>query len=230
MNDDQRSTLVSNKLMILLRKNNPLAVAKIIKFGLAMDEFEVVNDEIDVVAILQSKDITGITDQKDEDQDQLGGFIMDVSGALHSYAHSKKDLDLLAKSNIKKSNIRHKPLTDLMIIAGSLIEEANKIDPVELADQGISAADMTAFTAHYAQLQATGLDNQGAIDDRSAHTKRLDELFEQSRDLRKNTLDRLAVQFQRKDPEFYKKYISASHIIYRQGTPTPEDPEVTPTV
>ena len=194
-----------------------------------MDEFEVVNDEIDVVAILQSKDITGLTDQKDEDGDQLTGFILDVSGALHSYAYSKKDLDLMAKANIKKSVVRRMPLTELMTTAGSVIEEATKIDPEELADEGISTAEMTAFTALYAQLQITGFSNQGAIGDRSASTKRIDELFRQARDLKKNTLDRLAVQFQRKDPEFYKKYITASNIVNRQGTPkTPEAPEVTP--
>ena len=53
------------------------------------------------------------------------------------------------------------------------------------------------------------------------------ELFSQAENIKKNTLDRLAPQFERKAPEFYNKYKTAAHVIYRRAakktdTTTPE--------
>jgi len=46
-------------------------------------------------------------------------------------------------------------------------------------------------------------------------------LFAEAADLKKNTLDRLACQYQRKAPEFYQKYKAAATVIYKRSVKAP---------
>jgi hypothetical protein len=57
-----------------------------------------------------------------------------------------------------------------------------------------------------------------AVIDRSGVTERLRKLFDEGNSLVRDTLDRLAVQFKRKDPEFYMKYKAARLVNYRRAT------------
>jgi len=46
-------------------------------------------------------------------------------------------------------------------------------------------------------------------------------LFAEAADLKKNTLDRLASQYQRKAPEFYQKYKVTATVIYKRSLKAP---------
>ena len=51
--------------------------------------------------------------------------------------------------------------------------------------------------------------------------QQLADLFAEAADLKKNTLDRLACQYQRKAPEFYQKYKAAATVIYKRSVKAP---------
>jgi len=143
--------------------------------------------------------------------------LVDVSGAIHSYAIFKNDKTLGAKVNYKEWTVNRMSLTDLLDACAIVLEEASKIAPQELALEGITAAEVAELTSDYTQLNAGKSNTRGAIIDRTTYTQQIADLFTQASDLKKNTLDRLATQFQRKSPEFYQKYKAASNVIFKRS-------------
>ena len=94
--------------------------------------------------------------------------------------------------------------------------EAGKIPAEALAEEGITAEEMTLLADAYNQFRDIVNSKREAVIERSGYTDRLAELFAEAASLKKNTLDRLATQFQRKAPEFYQKYKDAATVIHKR--------------
>jgi len=221
MNNYQSAKQTSNKLLVKESRNHEEEMALIPSFVTAINRLDAITIEIDAISIQQEKDITGITSDKNTVIDQLGDFMVDISGAVHSYAISINDKTLLAKVNYKESVIERMSQPDLLTAAGIIIDETNKIDPQVLINEGISNFELTEFKDIYAKFVDKRFDTREAIIDRTGYTQKLADLFNEASDLKKNTLDRLASQFKRKAPEFYQKYNAAAMVIYKQSHKTP---------
>lgn len=226
MNYSQNAKQASYKLIVKEAKNDPTVLTLVPSFAAGINRLEALTVEIDGIAIQQIKNITGVTGNKNELMDDLCGYVTDVSGAVHSYAVAKNDKVLAAKVNFKESAIAKLPQAELITVSGAVLEEAGKIPPMELAHEGISNNEMTEFMDAYARFKDASSDTREAIIDRSGYTQKLADLFAEASDLKKNTLDRLASQFQRKNLEFYQKYKAASIIIYKRSPKTPPATEV----
>ena len=217
MNSYQISRQASYKLIVTEAKNNPGSIALIPTFAKGITRLEEITTEIDSLSVQQSKNITGITDDKNTQLEDVMGFIIDVAGAVHSYAIGKGDKTLQAKVNFKVTRIDKMKQAEVIDAAGVVLEEAGKIPAEALADEGITAEEMTQFAAAYALLKGSVGSKREAVIDHTGYTDRLAELFTEAADLKKNTLDRLASQFMRKAPEFYNKYKAAATVIHRHG-------------
>lgn len=178
------------------------------------------------LGIQQSKNLTGITEGKNLHMGDLIQYSVSVAGAVYSFATIQNDPDTQAKVNYKLWQFNGMNQAALMHAAGVVLDEAKKIDPLELAKGGISAAEITAFEAAYMKYSDKRFNPREARIDRGEYTDQIAELFTEAYNLKKNTLDRLAVQFKQKSPEFYRKYITASMIIHHPGAPT--TPKETP--
>lgn len=174
--------------------------------------------EIDYLAVEQSKNLTGITDAKNDKLEELSDSVIDVAGALHSYATGKGDKALLAKVNYKSHKVGNMSQAELINAAGVVLEEVGKIPAGLLTEEGISAEEVIQFTEVYNEFKGSVGGKREAVIERSVHTYRIAELFTEAADLKKNTLDRLATQFIRKAPEFYNKYKAASTVIHKHST------------
>jgi len=156
----------------------------------------------------------------------LGDFVIDVAGAIHSYAIEKGDKTLQAKIDYKTYKVHGMKQAEIKTAAGIVLEEAAKLPATALTEEGITTEEMTEFAALYTELKDTTKGNREAVIERSSQTDRIAELFAQAASLKKNTLDRLATQFQLKAPEFYQKYKDASTIIHRRAPKSTLTPEV----
>ena len=230
MNDQQIAILVRNKLLVSVTNDYPELAAINSRFTRGMAHLDEINKETDGAGSQQEINITGVTTDKNDKMGELTHYTMEVSGILQAYAASINDPILLSKVLYKASMIDKMTQTQLIYVATVLIEEASKIAPEVLAEEGVSVAEMIEFKALHTEFNTVSSAPRKAIIVRKGSTKSLAELFAEARDLKKNTLDPLSVVFKRKAPLYYDAYKSASIIISRQGTPTPEDPEVTPTV
>lgn len=221
MNNFQTAKQTSFKLILLEAKNNQKTVSLIPSFETGIGRLETISNNIDLLSIQQAKNITGVAEDKNALLDDISAFIVDVAGAIHSFAIGKGDKTLQAKVNYKEPALTKMPQADILKAAAIVLEEADKLAPEDLANEGITAEEMTEFKATYAQASGATTNTREAIIDRSSITHQLANLFAEGSDLKKNVLDRLASQFQRKDPEFYKKYKAAATVIYKRSAKTP---------
>ena len=226
MNYYQTAKLTSYKLIAKEAMNYPTEVSLIPNFATGINRLATICTRIDVISTQQAKNITGVTNDKNTVMEEVINYLVDVSGAVHSYAISTGNQTLQAKVDYKESSISRMSQSDLTLTAAIVIEEAEKITPTVLANEGITTTELADFKAVYKVFKEVCSDPRGAIIDRSGYTQQLTNLFSEASDLKKNTLDRLASQFRRKAPEFYQKYKAASTTIYKQNSKTPTDPEV----
>lgn len=221
MNHYQFSKLSSYKLICKEAKAHPAVISLIPAYAKGITRLEGIIAKIDGLAVEQSKNLTGIAEDKNLLLNDLEGYIVDVAGALTAHAQVHGNKDLQAKVNFKPSVLDKMQHGELLNAAAVVLGEAARLTPAELAECGISAEDLTEFTTTLDKLKAVANDPRAAIIDRTGHTQRLADLFAEAQELKKFTLDRLATQFARKAPEFYQQYQAASMVIYRRKAKTP---------
>lgn len=90
---------------------------------------------------------------------------------------------------------------ELLTAAGIIQEEAGKISAEELANEGISAEEMAQFSEAYAKLNGYIYGNTRSNNRPLAcYTQKLADLFAEASAIKKNILDPLSRQYQRKSP------------------------------
>jgi len=215
MNSYQKAKLNSYRLIVIEKKNHPEIVATIPYFSQGVDRLSTLISEIELQSANQDKDLTGITEDKNELADQVVDYLIEVSGAVHSYAELNGNKALQSLVNYKPTKVVRLDQHDLITAADIILNEAQKIP--ELSNAGISPEELNEFSEVLTRLKDSTTNRREAGIEQSGSTKRIAELFSQGEDIKKNTLDRLAPQFQRKAPEFYNKYKTAANVIYRRG-------------
>lgn len=217
MNKYQTAKLDSLKLIVKESKNNPESIAKVPKFGIVINRVDQICNEVDTNQIEQEKDLTGITTDKDIALENLTDSTVEIAGAMFSLAHDMNDNALMARVNYKATRIESMTQSELIATAGIILEEALKVPAANLANEGISPEELSAYKNLIAKFSAVKSSKHEAVIDRSGTTEKISRLFKEANTLVKDKLDRLAVQFKRKDPDFYLKYKAARSVHYRSA-------------
>lgn len=215
MNKYQTARLDSLNLIVKESKNNPVSIALVPKFGSVINRMETICNELEGLQVQQVKDLTGITTDKVVALDNLSDSTVDIAGAVYSYAHDRHDNTLMMKVNYKSRAIGEMTQSEVVAVAGTVLEEALKVPAADLANEGISAEEMTDFQQLIPHFKSIKSSKHEAVIDRSGSTEKINELFKEAGSLLRDKLDRLAAQFKRKDPEFYLKYKAARVVQYR---------------
>ncbi len=214
MNKYQIAKLDSYKLVIQIARNDKPTTDSIPSFAKSIDRLVVIINLLDSIKVGQEEDITGIADDKDHVQEELCDYLLDIAGAIYSYAHAKKDLTLMPKIDIKPGTIEKFMQADIITACDSVKKEASKVPAADLAKEGVSGKDLETFSKLLDDYKKVKPTPREAILVRSTQTVNIKELFSEARDLIKCSLDRLAPQFKRKNPDYYLKYKAARNIIY----------------
>ncbi|MFN8254491.1 MAG: hypothetical protein U0W24_02300 [Bacteroidales bacterium] len=213
MNNYQKDRLSCLKLIIAEAKKNPLSTSLIPKFESAIAELETLTAGIDALQVNQEKDTTGITADTNQLIDQLIDYMIEISGALQSYAYDKNNNALKEQVNFTESALEHLGKQDIIAAGSLLIEETDKLTVEELTELGISTNDLNELKDLFKKVKQVNQAPQHAIIEKSGYTTKLGQLINEAWLLKKNVLDKLATQFKRKDPGFYYKYQSCSMVI-----------------
>lgn len=227
MNYYQKARLSSNKQIVIEAENHAAEVAVIPTFVRGIEQLKVTNSQLDELSAIQSEDLTGITEDKNEVQHEVIDYLLQFSGAIHSYAGQQGNKSLQSLVNFKIGKIELLDRHEIIDAAATVLREARKVPARALANEGITPDEITRFDNVLTQLKGYSNTRQTAGIDQQDVTRRIAKLFAQAADIKKNTLDRLVLQFQRKAPEFYNKYKTASNVTYRHAakktdTVTPE--------
>ncbi len=217
MNKYQRSRLESYNLIVFEAQNYAGSIAVIPKFAAAIAEIKEICIQIKNAQVQQEKDITGVTEDKHQILNNLIDMLMDLSGALQSYALERKNNTLYERVKFSESFIEKSAHSDISSISSLLVGEMDKLTQEELTAEGISSEDVAEIKKldldYKEMLQAP----RQAIIDRTGHTENMRNLLEKAAEIKNNVLDNLIIQFKRKDPEFYFKYNAAANVIIRHG-------------
>jgi hypothetical protein len=228
MNDYQEEKHTSNKLVVKVANENPEATKLIPDFEDGIKKLDVINKEVEKVRTLQEEDKSGVTDNKHYTLDNLRESTLDVGGAVHSYGSKKKDVPLMGKVNFKAGKLSGMVPGKIIAAANTTLEEAKKIPAEDLAKAGITAAELTEYEALVTYFKTVSAAPREAQVEVSAYTKRLAVLFAESRELFRDSLDKLARQFKKKAPSFYVLYRGARKTIHRSPNDTDDNGGSTP--
>jgi len=224
MNKYQTAKIDSLKLIVKESGNNPESIAKVPKFGIIVNRINEICNEIEPHRIEQEKNLTGITVDKDIIVGNLKDSTVEISGAIYSLANDRNDNALMARVNYKPTRIEKMSQAKLVAVASIVLEEALKISPADLANEGINAEELSAYRELIARFSVVKTSKKEAVIDRSGTTEKLNILFKEANSLVKDKLDRLAVQFKRKDAAFYLKYKAARTVHYRSAAKKESEP------
>ncbi len=202
---------------------NTESVQKISKFEKGVTRLKEVVDEIDEIAAQQETNLKGIAAEKDQTIDDMIALAVDISGAIHSYAKEVNDRVLLDKVNYPSSAWEKMSEVKLLNATSILINLTKNVPAEAYAEVGISPEDLQQLEELYNNYKEVQPAPREAIIDRKGYTARLGELFDEAYDIVKYSLDKLATQFKRKDPDFYLTYKSARQIIDLGGKQNGEE-------
>lgn len=214
MNKYQNAKLDSYKLVVVGARKNKTATDIIPSFSKGIDKLEAIVTEIDQLKAEQETDITGITDEKVDLQEELIDYVLDVAGAVHSHAQLENNFTLMAKVDFKPASVEKMNQADLISSAETVKAEAIKINSQILAEEGLSVEELEYFSKLIDEFKKIKPAPRVAIIDRATYTQKLKELFTEASKLVKGRLDRLASQYKRKDPTFFIIYKGARNVIY----------------
>jgi hypothetical protein len=218
MTNYQKALLQRFKLIVAEAKKNSKSMALIPKFEEAIVKLDALNKDIDALQVKQEKDKTGITIDTTIVIKHLKDYMVDVSGALQSYAAEKKNNALLERIGFSENYIYHLSKKDILSVSTLIIEEAGKLSSEELLTHGISADDMAEMKRLQEAVAQDGQAPKHAQIESSGYTEQLAQKTNEAYELQKNALDKLATQFKRKDPDFYQKYMAASSVAVRKSS------------
>jgi hypothetical protein len=211
----QEERLTSNELVVKEAENNPTSMNLIPSFAAGITKLKAINAQIIAIRPLQEQETSGITGAKNYTQDELIADTVIIAGAIHSYAHDKSDIALKALVHVKKGEVTNISGAKIISKAQAVLAEAKKVAATDLAKEGISAAELKEYenmVTYFGSIKSTPRE---AIIGRSVYTEEMAQLFEQAHELFKNSLDKLALQFEEKDPVFYQRYLAARNVIHR---------------
>jgi len=208
MNKYQIAKHQSNQLVVKEARSNQASVDLIPSFAKGIDALDEINADIEKVKVQQFQNIKGISTEKDNQISELIAILIDVSGAMLSYATRTKNSVLKEKVDYNVTSISKMNFMQLTSMASVMLEQARLLTEDVFAEEGITIADIDALETILNAVKASKLLPRAAIIDRLGHTDSLSSLLAKAQAIIV-ILDRLATQYKRKDPTFYLKYKTA---------------------
>jgi len=208
MNKYRSARLVSDELVVTEAENNQPSVNKIPAFADGIVKLKDNNIQIRAAMLKQSQSTGGVTTNKGNAEVLLVDYVIEIVGGLHSYARSKNDNVLKAKVEYTSTEIEHMGLSQLITTASSMLQLAKGIDIAELAHFGIAADEITEFEKAFNAFNSVKSSPKEATIEHSKYTDAIVKLQADSQTIL-SMLDKLAVQFRRKDPTYYDVYIAS---------------------
>ncbi len=213
MTNYQSAKLASYKLIVYESEIYADSVALIPKFKAGLISLKAVCSEAEEIQTMQEKDLTGVAEDKHQILTQLIDLMVEISGALQSYAREMNNNELHEITCFSESSIHRLKHAEIRSAANLLNTEIDKLSPEECTAEGISPEDLAEFTRLYEEFSDNLQAPRKAILKRSGLTGKLSNLFNEAANLKRDVLDNLVVQFKRKDPEFYAQYMAAANVI-----------------
>jgi hypothetical protein len=203
------AVLALMKLNKNIWNNSPVMVA-------AIDELTALVDQILAARKVTDSNLTGLTDEKKEQQKKLIDNAFEMASVLVAFASRTGDQVLLATVDFPYSIFSRqregKQLNTCKDILSLLRKHAGA-----LVEYDITEADATELEGLIGLFEQGLPTNRVSVSERKAANKKQKELFATADSHLEVQLDRLMVRNKTKHPDFYNSYLNA-RIIVDYGT------------
>ena len=220
MKDRQRDKLVMYQLVLRFSKKNRDTWSGLEAFGSTLSELDTRILEIDALRVTQEIDITGVSGTKQQVKDVLIDHLEELIGSLEAYATEIEELNLLERIYYTPSALRQTSATELVGISKLVLNEGEKYLE-SIKSFGVTAKSLAELDKKIKAFNVILTAPRQAIIDRSMATDGLKDAIRITDALLKRRLDKLALRFRKKAPEFYNRYKKARRVIASAGTASP---------
>ena len=216
MNNDQTNRVTMFKTTIgVLDANNAIWNA-MTPFADAVTRLKSKVSAIDTAAQKQETP-TGATQDKAGARDALEDVLFLMCEALGVLAHTGKDQDLLALTDIRRSDIDKLDVEALSNRATTVLAQANT-RKTELATLQVTQANIDELSQALQDYNEAKAGPRQATTARMVQTEALGTSVREANDILRNEIDRLVNLFSRSHPLFVSNYQAARVIVDRAAS------------
>ena len=198
-------------------EDNPEVIATVPAFVTDFNEFTAGVTRIEELSKKRAEPTSGIAEDKQLCREQMCKAAAAVAGGVHSWATKNSNLELAAKVNFSYSDL----LTGRDRASGEKCQNVHKAATENLSSlgkHGVTAAKLTDL-----QKKIDGYGDclpkpRSAIRLKKTATQQLEEEFAAADKLLNDSLDKLALQFEAAQPEFFHDWRNARIIVDNAAT------------
>lgn len=181
-------------------------------FGQNVQELRQKLDALGEAVKNRQKDITGITDQKEEFTEASINKGLEIAGILYTCASMKNLIELQSAMDFSRSKLEKSRDTVLIEMLQGIHDKA--IDLLEeLGDYNITRDELETFQEDITELQNVTVAPRTAIVERKDAGEQISETIHQVDTILSERLDKLMERYREANPDFYRQYHDARMII-----------------
>jgi len=180
--------------------------------GLAPRWFTSKLDEIDAVYQIQSGNITGITQLKQQAEKEMIDATVKLAAAMYVYAQIENKPDLQEICKVSPSMLGVMPAEQLKITCTNVYTQGAQLGD-ELVNFGQSPEDVAQLKTEIDEFAEVIGAPRNAIVTRSQARQELDVLVKEGNDLLRNKADKLIELLKDTEPKVYNTYKAARIIV-----------------
>jgi hypothetical protein len=159
----------------------------------------------------------GVTDSKAAARDELEDVLFLTCEALGVLGHMSNDHELLAVTDLARSDLDRLPDDELITRAKVVLDRANA-RKTELATLQVTQENLQELTLRLQQFSNQKTQPRMASAGRAALTQSLESLIREVNSILRDQIDRLVNLFSRTNPEFVAGYRAARVVVDRVAT------------
>ncbi len=165
----------------------------------------------------QQTPVTGAAAQKAQVRHSYEEQILFIADQLAAFAEVSSDAELAGKVELSLSSL-DKLADDDLEETGTLIANLAMLKLADLADYGITQADIDALKSLTTQFHAAKTSPREAVASRSGETNTLPDKIAEVTSILRNRLDKLMTRFKTSNAQFYTGYLTARVVVDRGGS------------
>lgn len=201
----QESKLSMYQGVQLLCKSNLTIVSSNLAFTESLALFNSKIEEIQFYLGQQIKETTGITNDKQLVKENLCRMASDIAGIIYAFASTQKKMVLMEEVNYSYTKL-FRLREDLILPTMQNIYVATEANREAIVDYGIDAEKIEAFEQAILHFKAVLPKIRIIRSEKSIYLDKISEIMAEVDALLSNRLDKLAVLFQKSNPDFYNAY------------------------
>lgn len=183
-----------------------------VPFKIAFELFVAKLPEIEQNRNQQSKNLTGLTQEKNQKKLDLAQKAYYIANRLQSYAEVNQKLELLNKVNFTENILSRMRETNLIGVCTQILDSA-KAELANLSIYKVTQDNVDALKAALKTYQNILGKPRAAKSTTVTATANLPQLFKETNEILKKRLDRDIEVFKISHPDFYNGYFSSRKVI-----------------